>query len=47
MNGGAAGARSGMLPAPGLSIEGLRDFVRSEIARWGQVVQQAGIAGTQ
>jgi tripartite-type tricarboxylate transporter receptor subunit TctC len=39
--------RNGMLPAKSPSIEGLQDFIKSEIVRWGKVVQQAGIAGTQ
>jgi len=25
----------------------LQAYVKSEIARWGQVIQQAGIAGTE
>jgi tripartite-type tricarboxylate transporter receptor subunit TctC len=29
------------------SIEALQDFVKSEIARWGKVVREAGIAGSQ
>jgi tripartite-type tricarboxylate transporter receptor subunit TctC len=40
-------ARNGMLPVQNPSIGGLRDFINSEILRWGKVVQQAGIAGTQ
>jgi tripartite-type tricarboxylate transporter receptor subunit TctC len=40
-------AKTGMLPMDTPSVEGLQAFVKSEIARWGQVVQQAGIAGTQ
>ncbi len=39
--------RNGMLPAQDLSIDGLQDFIKSEIVRWGKVVQQAGIASTQ
>lgn len=39
--------RNGMLPAQSSSIDGLQDFIKSEIVRWGKVVQQAGIAGTQ
>ena len=27
------------------SVEGLQDFVKSEIVRWGEVVRQAGLAG--
>jgi tripartite-type tricarboxylate transporter receptor subunit TctC len=37
----------GMLPMDNPSIEGLQDFVKAEIVRWGKVVQQAGLAGTQ
>jgi tripartite-type tricarboxylate transporter receptor subunit TctC len=40
-------ARTGMLPVRNPSIGGLRDFINSEILRWGKVVHQAGIAGTQ
>jgi tripartite-type tricarboxylate transporter receptor subunit TctC len=39
--------RNGMLPMENTSVEALQGFVKSEIARWGKVVQQAGIAGTQ
>jgi tripartite-type tricarboxylate transporter receptor subunit TctC len=39
--------RNGMLPVQNPSIGGLRDFINAEILRWGKVVQQAGIAGTQ
>jgi tripartite-type tricarboxylate transporter receptor subunit TctC len=39
-------ARNGMLPADNPSVSGLQAFIRSEIARWGKVVQQAGIAGS-
>jgi tripartite-type tricarboxylate transporter receptor subunit TctC len=37
----------GMLPMDNPSIDKLHDFVKSEIVRWGKVVQQAGLAGTQ
>jgi tripartite-type tricarboxylate transporter receptor subunit TctC len=37
---------NGMLPA-NVPSGSLRDFIRSEIARWGSMVQRAGIAGTQ
>ena len=40
-------ARNGMVPMPDRSVEGLQDFVKSEIARWGKVVRDAGIAGSQ
>src|SRR6516162_2075256 len=39
--------RLGMLPFENRSIEGLQDFVKSETVRWGKVVQQAGIAGSE
>jgi hypothetical protein len=29
------------------SVEALQAFVKSEIERWGKVVRQAGIAGSQ
>lgn len=37
----------GMLPVEPASSDALRTFVKSEIDRWGAVVRQAGIAGTQ
>jgi tripartite-type tricarboxylate transporter receptor subunit TctC len=37
----------GMLPMDNPSVEALHDFVKAEILRWGKVVQQAGLAGTQ
>jgi hypothetical protein len=36
-----------MLPMGNPPIAELAGFVKSEIARWGNVVRQAGIAGTQ
>ena len=39
--------KNGMLPMENPSVGGLQAFVKSEIARWGKVVQQAGIAGSQ
>jgi tripartite-type tricarboxylate transporter receptor subunit TctC len=35
----------GMLSFANPSIAGLQDFVKTEIARWGKVVERAGIAG--
>ena len=35
----------GMLPVGAVSMP-LRDFLNAEIARWGAVVRQAGIAGS-
>ncbi len=37
----------GFLPVENRSVDGLQDYVKSEIARWGQVMRDAGIAGTQ
>jgi len=38
--------RLGMLTFANPPVDGLQSFVRSEIERWGKVVQQAGLAGT-
>ncbi|MCC6776754.1 MAG: tripartite tricarboxylate transporter substrate binding protein [Hyphomicrobiales bacterium] len=38
---------AGMLPMPSRSVAALQDFIKSEITRWGKVVRQAGIAGSQ
>jgi tripartite-type tricarboxylate transporter receptor subunit TctC len=40
-------AGDGMLMMDNTSVEALQDFVKAEIARWGQVARQAGLAGTQ
>ena len=40
-------AKTGMAPLPTPSVESMQAFLKSEIARWGKVVQQAGIAGSQ
>jgi tripartite-type tricarboxylate transporter receptor subunit TctC len=37
----------GMLPTAGPQREELQPFINSEIERWGKVVRQAGLAGTQ
>jgi tripartite-type tricarboxylate transporter receptor subunit TctC len=37
----------GFLPLQNRSVDELKDFVKSEIARWGKVVRDAGIAGSQ
>jgi tripartite-type tricarboxylate transporter receptor subunit TctC len=39
--------RLGMIPGKPSSPEELQRFIDSEIARWGKVVQQAGLAGTE
>jgi tripartite-type tricarboxylate transporter receptor subunit TctC len=36
-----------MLPMDGRPVDELQRFVKSEIARWGEVVRQAGVAGTE
>jgi tripartite-type tricarboxylate transporter receptor subunit TctC len=37
----------GLLSMDNPSVEGLQEFVKSEIVRWGAVVRQAGIAGSE
>jgi tripartite-type tricarboxylate transporter receptor subunit TctC len=37
----------GMLPAPSYSREELQPFINSEMERWGNIVRQVGLAGTQ
>jgi tripartite-type tricarboxylate transporter receptor subunit TctC len=37
----------GFVPVANRSVEALQEYVKSEIARWGQVVREAGIAGSQ
>ena len=37
----------GMLPMNNPAIEGLQNFVKSEITRWGDVVRRAGLAGSE
>lgn len=39
--------RLGMIPGTAATTEELQRFIASEIARWGKVVQQAGLAGTE
>jgi tripartite-type tricarboxylate transporter receptor subunit TctC len=39
--------RLGLISFDNPSVDGLQSFVKSEIARWGQVVQRAGIAGLE
>jgi tripartite-type tricarboxylate transporter receptor subunit TctC len=36
-----------MIPGSASSPEELERFIASEIARWGKVVTQAGLAGTE
>ncbi len=40
-------SKLGMLPFENTSVEGLRDFVKSETLRWGKVVERAGIARSE
>ena len=40
-------SKAGMLPLEPGSVEQLRAFMKSEIARWGDVVRKAGIEGSQ
>jgi len=37
----------GLIPVVSPSPEELQGYVRSEIVRWGKVVEQAGAAGSQ
>ena len=37
----------GFLPLPNRGLDELKDFVKSEIVRWGKVVHEAGIAASQ
>jgi tripartite-type tricarboxylate transporter receptor subunit TctC len=37
----------GMIPAPNRSPPELQAFIDSEMVRWGKVVQQAGLAGSE
>jgi tripartite-type tricarboxylate transporter receptor subunit TctC len=37
----------GIVPIDTPSVAELRQFVKSEIDRWGKLVHQAGIAGSQ
>jgi tripartite-type tricarboxylate transporter receptor subunit TctC len=39
--------RTGMVPAASPAPEDLQPFINSEIVRWGKVVRQAGIAGSE
>jgi tripartite-type tricarboxylate transporter receptor subunit TctC len=43
----AAIVKYGFVPMGEASVEALQSFIRSEIALWGRVVQQAGIAGLE
>jgi tripartite-type tricarboxylate transporter receptor subunit TctC len=39
--------RGGLVSMPNPSVDALHSYVRSEIVRWGTIVRQAGIAGSQ
>jgi tripartite-type tricarboxylate transporter receptor subunit TctC len=39
--------RLGMIPGASASSEELQRFIGSEITRWGKIVTQAGLAGTE
>jgi hypothetical protein len=36
-----------MIPGKAMPSDELQRFIAAEIARWGKVVQQAGLAGTE
>jgi tripartite-type tricarboxylate transporter receptor subunit TctC len=40
-------SKMGVLPIDTPSVASLQVFVQTEIVRWGKVVEQAGIAGSQ
>ena len=37
----------GMVPIDTPAVDALQRYVRAEIDRWGKIMQQAGIAGTE
>jgi hypothetical protein len=37
----------GLIPVDTPSVEDLQRFVDAEIVRWGRIVEQVGIAGTE
>jgi putative tricarboxylic transport membrane protein len=39
--------KMGLIPVDTPSVAELQNFVRSEVVRWGKIVQQVGLAGTQ
>jgi tripartite-type tricarboxylate transporter receptor subunit TctC len=39
--------KQSLLPMPSKSVPEMQEFVKSEIVRWGKVVEQAGIKGSQ
>jgi tripartite-type tricarboxylate transporter receptor subunit TctC len=40
-------AKLSLVPLADPSVDEMKAFVKSEIARWGKVVEAAGIAGTE
>jgi tripartite-type tricarboxylate transporter receptor subunit TctC len=40
-------AKLSLLPLETPSVDEMKTFVKSEIVRWGKVVEAAGIAGTE
>jgi tripartite-type tricarboxylate transporter receptor subunit TctC len=40
-------AKLSLVPLPTPSVADMQSFVKTEIVRWGKIVQQAGIAGTE
>ena len=40
-------ARDGAIPVVSPPLDELRRFVDAETARWGKVIEQAGLAGTE
>jgi tripartite-type tricarboxylate transporter receptor subunit TctC len=38
---------NGFIPVDNPTVEGLQDYVKTEIGRWGKIVQQTGLAGSQ
>jgi tripartite-type tricarboxylate transporter receptor subunit TctC len=40
-------AKLSLVPLPTPSVDDMQAFVKTEIVRWGKIVQQAGIAGTE
>lgn len=40
-------SKNAMVPYDNPSVEGLQEFVKGEVVRWGKVVRDAGIAGSQ
>jgi tripartite-type tricarboxylate transporter receptor subunit TctC len=39
--------KDGALPQVSPSPDGMKQFVASEISRWGKIIEQAGLAGSE